>query len=326
MNENDAVQEQANCRPLPILLTPLVHQWLQEDVPSFDFSSSLVADCLATATLWQKSAGVVAGRPFFDAVFETLGCRTDWNGDQHHPTGNVEGQFWTGHPDLPSGGKRRLATVRGPARRLLQGERTALNVLARCSGVATRARQFRRVCQEHQWPGTIAGTRKTTPGFRIVEKYGMQVGGADMHRVDLSGMVMIKDNHLACIGLELGRPAEDDVVIREAVRRARLAAGFSVKIEVECSSEAAALAAVSAGADVIMLDNMDPPTFCETAERLRQRTAGICGHRYLIEASGGISLETAPAYMCRAADLISVSLAQGYACVDFSLKMSFTDQ
>ncbi|KAK4530314.1 hypothetical protein CCYA_CCYA04G1171 [Cyanidiococcus yangmingshanensis] len=325
MNDDDEVRtERRNVTPLPIFITSLVQQWLLEDAPSFDFSSSVVADRLATGILWQKSSGVVAGRPFFDAVFEALGCQVVWN-RTIDGIGEVEGQFWTDADVSKAGGKRALATVRGPARRLLQGERTALNALSRCSGVATRARQFQLLCREHHWAGTIAGTRKTTPGFRLVEKYGMQLGGADMHRVDLSGMVMLKDNHLACIGLELNRPADDALVIREAVRRARACAGFSVKIEVECSSEASALAAIAAGADVIMLDNMDPSTFCRTAERLRQQTNGTQAHRYLIEASGGISLETAPAYMCAAADIISVSLSQGYGCVDFSLKISFTD-
>jgi nicotinate-nucleotide pyrophosphorylase (carboxylating) len=326
MNSKEKQLERARVAPLPLLLNAHIERWLLEDAPSFDFSGSLVDMRPASGTLWQKSAGVVAGRPFFDAVFETLGCSVTWRDEGTTSTTSLEGQYWDGAEGSSSAGKRPLATVRGPARRLLQGERTALNLLSRCSGVATRARQFKQLCRVRQWHGVIAGTRKTTPGFRLVEKYGMHIGGADMHRVDLSGMIMLKDNHLACIGLELQRAPDDPIVIQEAVRRARNCAGFSVSVEVECGSEASALAAITAGADVIMLDNMDPETFCETAKRLREKTATMPHCRYLIEASGGITLETAPRYMCAAADIISVSLSQGYECVDYSLKVSFTNR
>jgi nicotinate-nucleotide pyrophosphorylase (carboxylating) len=118
-----------------------------------------------------------------------------------------------------------VATVEGPAYLLLQGERTALNLLARCSGIATLARRLQTLKQNVGWNGLVAGTRKTTPGFRLVEKYGMLVGGADTHRMDLSSMVMLKDNHVWSCGS-----------VALAVERARVVAGFSLKIEVECRS------------------------------------------------------------------------------------------
>lgn len=92
------------------------------------------------------------------------------------------------------------AVVRGPARCLLLGERPALNCLARASGIATRCSQLRALAAAAGWHGNVAGTRKTTPGFRLVEKYAMLVGGVSMHRQDLSGMVMLKDNHIWASG------------------------------------------------------------------------------------------------------------------------------
>lgn len=119
-----------------------------------------------------------------------------------------------------------VAKVHGSARNLLIGERTALNILARASGIATRSRELVEIKREKGWKGVVAGTRKTTPGFRLVEKHAMLVGGADAHRMDLSSMVMLKDNHVWSQGS-----------ITKAVERAKAVAGFALKIEVECGSE-----------------------------------------------------------------------------------------
>jgi len=121
----------------------------------------------------------------------------------------------------PSEGKVIIGTVRGPARKILLGERTALNLLSRASGVATSADEAVQIAKNHKWHGHVAGTRKTTPGFRIVEKYALLVGGAATHRLDLSNMVMLKDNHIWSAGS-----------ITNAVQLAKKAAGFSSKIEV----------------------------------------------------------------------------------------------
>merc|ERR1711959_364032 len=131
-----------------------------------------------------------------------------------------------------------MATVSGPANRVLQAERTMLNILSRCSGVATAAREVSGTAHANGWHGCIAGTRKTTPGFRIVEKYGLLVGGCATHRLDLSQMVMLKDNHIMSAGS-----------ITAAVKTARSAAGFSQKIEVEAGNIKDALEAAGAGAD-----------------------------------------------------------------------------
>merc|ERR1712070_181277 len=137
--------------------------------------------------------------------------------------------------------------VRGPARKILLGERTALNTLSRCSGVAATCADAVAIKRAQNWEGYVAGTRKTTPGFRIAEKYGLLVGGAATHRLDLSQMVMLKDNHIWASGS-----------ITQAVKDARVAAGFSQKIEVECQSLQEAIEAAQAGADIVMLDNFKP--------------------------------------------------------------------
>lgn len=119
-----------------------------------------------------------------------------------------------------------MAIIKGPAYKILQAERVVLNLLARCSGIATLGYRLLQIQRRVRWQGYVAGTRKTTPGFRLVEKYGMLVGGVDTHRMDLSSMVMLKDNHIWSCGS-----------IGEAVKSARSIAGFSLKIEVECRNE-----------------------------------------------------------------------------------------
>ena len=97
-------------------------------------------------------------------------------------------------------GRQEVAIVKGQVRKLLVGERTALNMLARCAGIASLSKQATDIARQHNWKGKVAGTRKTTPGFRIVEKYALLVGGADTHRMDLSSMIMLKDNHVWSTG------------------------------------------------------------------------------------------------------------------------------
>jgi len=120
-------------------------------------------------------------------IFEQLGCKVNW----HLNEGDVI--------DI-SKGNVEVAHITGPACKLLLGERVALNLMARASGIATRARQVHDIAQKAGWKGSVAGTRKTTPGFRIVEKYALLVGGADTHRYDLSSMIMLKDNHVSSTG------------------------------------------------------------------------------------------------------------------------------
>ena len=279
-----------------------VQEWIDADMPSFDVGALVVSkETQGKATLYMKSPGVLAGKPFFEAVFDSMGCQYEWSAEYA-----VEGRILDPNTLTPNG-KLALCTVTGPVAQILQGERTALNTLSRCSGVATASRAaVDRV--RHVWKGWVAGTRKTTPGsFRIVEKYGLLVGGAATHRLDLSQMVMLKDNHIAA--------ANGSIAV--AVQRARAAAGFSQKIEVECGTLEQARAAAAAGADIVMLDNFTPDQLKVDATTFKKEYPHV-----LVEASGGITVDTMEAYVCDAVDIISQGkLTHGYDCIDFSLKI-----
>lgn len=318
---------------LPPTYKSLISSWLHEDCPSFDYGGFVVGDAPAQARLLGKSEGIVAGIPFFSEVFTQLGCqcvlpplelpyilkaiRVHWHIREGHP--------------LPKDQITTCATVTGPINALLLGERTALNILARCSGIATKTSSL--VSALHhasssregkEWHGTLAGTRKTTPGFRLVEKYAMLVGGADPHRHDLSSMVMLKDNHIwACANANATGQKTTDIVsaIPRAVAAAKASAGFSAKVEVEVRSLSEANAAVDAGADVIMLDNFTPAEVRDAARELKQRWKGS-GRAFLVEVSGGLNEGNAGEFVSEHVDVLSTSsIHQGTGIVDFSLKV-----
>ncbi|PIA13241.1 nicotinate-nucleotide diphosphorylase [Coemansia reversa NRRL 1564] len=283
---------------LPTTFARTIEDWLAEDIPSFDYGGYVVGDDEKVATLYCKSEGVLAGVPFFNEVFRQTGCIVVWS-------------FEEGAEIIPLNGKVVVAKVSGPARRILMGERLALNIIARCSGIASRARRLQNLANMNNFTGVIAGTRKTTPGFRLIEKYGMEVGGADTHRMDLSTMVMLKDNHIWATGS-----------ITNAVAKAKEVSGFSVKIEVECQSEAEAMEAIGAGADIVMLDNFSAEELCAAAHSIKSQCL-TSQKQVLIEASGGITEDSAADYMASSIDIISFgSMTQGVPHVDFSLKIS----
>ncbi|EXU98317.1 Nicotinate-nucleotide pyrophosphorylase [Metarhizium brunneum] len=283
---------------LPPSYKTQITAWLAEDTPTFDYAGFVVGEVPRRATLLAKSPGILAGVPFFTEVFAQTGCSVEW----HHAEGAPL------DPSSSPGGKVQVATVAGPARGILLGERVALNTLARCSGVATQSRRVVSLVRGAGYAGVLAGTRKTTPGFRLVEKYGMLVGGADAHRMDLSAMVMLKDNHVWSRGS-----------ITDAVRAAKAVAGFSVKVEVEVQSEEEADEAIAAGADVVMLDNFTGDGVRAAARSLKERWAG---RSFLLEVSGGLTGDNVEAYVCNDVDIISTSsIHQGVPHVDFSLKI-----
>ncbi|CAG8728276.1 6231_t:CDS:2, partial [Gigaspora rosea] len=231
--------------------------WIKEDIPSNDYGGYVVGETPEIAILYGKSPGVLAGVPFFNEVFNQLDCSVEWflnEGDYFEPI-------------------KEIAKVQGKACNILMGERVALNIIARCN-----------LKKEHNFKGIIAGTRKTTPGFRLVEKYGMLVGGADTHRMNLSSMIMLKDNHIWSQGS-----------ITKAVERARNVGGFSLKIEVECRTEAEADEAIQAGADVIMLDNFNGENLSSCAKSLKQKWTN---KKFLLESSGGITEENVTEFFC----------------------------
>jgi len=278
-------------------LDRLVRGWLEADAPDFDVGGFVVGDEPRTAHLLGKSAGVMAGRPFAQAVFDATGVTAEWLAEDGHVISEEDAKA-----------KKPVAIVKGPARSILIAERMALNVMTRASGIATLARKLSDIKQKHDWHGEIAATRKTTPGFALVEKYAVLVGGCSTHRMTLSQMVMLKDNHVWSVGN-----------ITEAVKKARRAAGFSSKIEVECRGLDEAKEACNAGAEVIMLDNYDDRTddLKADAKTLKDQFPYV-----LVEASGGITEETVAGYFSEYVDVVSMGkLTQGYSALDFSLKI-----
>ena len=280
---------------LPPTWKTVIPQWLASDVPKFDAGGFVVGDEITTATILCKSSGTMAGVPFVDAIFEELGCTVEWLREE-------------GAEITPEKAATKLAVahVTGKTRFLLLGERTALNCMARASGIATQARRVVSLVREQGWEGQVAGTRKTTPGFSLVEKYALLVGGASTHRMDLSHMTMLKDNHIWASGS-----------ITAAVKKARVALGFSSKIEVECRDLEEAFEAATAGADIVMLDNFSPEEIKRDSKTFKERFPHV-----VVEASGGIRENTICNFLCPTVDVISQgALTQGYSTVDFSMKL-----
>ncbi|CAR31083.1 hypothetical protein ZYGR_0P03890 [Zygosaccharomyces rouxii] len=276
-----------------------ITNWLQEDVPSFDYGGFVVGSDQKAATLFCKQDGYLSGVPFANEVFKQCELQVEWyfqEGDQLLISKAPQGK-------LP------VAKVTGKAKDVLLAERTALNILSRSSGIATSSRRLMEAAKSVGYRGTIAGTRKTTPGLRRLEKYSMLVGGCDPHRYDLSSMVMLKDNHIWSTGS-----------ITNAVYAARRVCGFAVKIEVECQSEQEADEAIEAGADVIMLDNFEPEGLKICASSLKTKWKGQ--REFLLECSGGLKLDNLQGYLCPEIDIYSTSsIHQGTGVVDFSLKI-----
>lgn len=194
-----------------------------------------------------------------------------------------------------------LGKVTGPLRSILTAERTALNFLQRLSGIATASARAAKALE-----GTrcrVLDTRKTMPGWRTLEKAAVRAGGATNHRFGLYDGILIKDNHLAAVGS-----------IREAVRRARAAAHHLMKVEVEVVDLAGVAEAVAAGADVLLLDNMDTPTMKKAVE--------IVDGRALTEASGGITLERLREVADAGVDFVSMgALTHSARAMDISLEV-----
>eukprot|EP00758_Cryptobia_borreli_P002485 Tbor_TRINITY_DN3065_c0_g1::TRINITY_DN3065_c0_g1_i1::g.17313::m.17313/K00767/nadC, QPRT; nicotinate-nucleotide pyrophosphorylase (carboxylating) len=281
-----------------IHLEKMAREWIEEDIPSTDVGGAIVGSNPVQALFYVKSPLVIAGFPFVLAVAKLLGCTANFT--------IPEGEYVQGSPS----NKVIIGSVSGLACRVLQIERTVLEVLVRCSACATYARK----CVENakkenpRWKGTIAATRKTTPGsFRLVEKYGAIIGGADPHRYSLSSMVMLKDNHIDIAG-----------GISDSVKAARKLCGFSTKIEVECRTEAHAIEACKAGADVVMLDNFSPKTVSAVAKRVKKEFPHV-----IVEASGGIKAETIGFFALEGIDVVSIgNITHGPPPGDISLKIS----
>ena len=226
--------------------------WLEEDIGSGDITTEAIvaAGAMTKAVIHAKSPGILAGGEAARRVFELLDesvafreCLTD-------------GAVLTASSVI--------AEVEGNARAILTGERLALNLLQHLSGIATRTAALAAIAAPYG--ASVADTRKTTPGLRQLEKYAVRVGGGRNHRLGLYDAMLIKDNHIKVAG-----------GVREAVERARRYASHMTKIEVEVETLAEVKAALAAGADVIMLDNMIPEEMAAAVKLIQ--------HRAIVEAS-----------------------------------------
>ncbi|MCX5744813.1 MAG: carboxylating nicotinate-nucleotide diphosphorylase [Proteobacteria bacterium] len=204
--------------------------------------------------------------------------------------------------DAARGNRITMMTVRGPAHQVLAAERTALNFLQRLSGVATLAKRFADAVAATGTSARVVDTRKTTPGYRVLEKAAVLAGGCGNHRFDLGSGVLIKDNHIAACGS-----------VRAAVRAAKAGAPHPLRIECEVTNLAELDEAIAAGAEIVLLDNMTPAEV--------QIAAAIAHERHvLVEVSGGITLATVAAYARAGADLISAgALTHSAPSVDIGL-------
>ena len=269
-------------------IDPLLLAALREDISNEDVSTNAVIreETPGEVELLAKQDGVIAGLDVFARVFTLLDERT-------------EVTFLCKDGDAVRSGQL-LGRVRGDIRVLLSGERVALNLLQRMSGIATCAREMAAALQ-----GTntrLLDTRKTTPGLRILEKYAVRVGGGYNHRFNLSDGVLLTDNHSAAAG-----------GVREAVRLAREYAPFLQKVEVEVETLEMVDEAVAAGADVIMLDNM-------SVEDMREAVRRIAG-RAQTECSGNVTREKLQALADIGVDYISSgALTHSAPILDISMK------
>jgi nicotinate-nucleotide pyrophosphorylase (carboxylating) len=267
-----------------------IETWLREDVGHHDVTNQVPGE--TTGRLVATERGVAAGLDAAAAVFAYLDVA-------------VTERIDDGAAVEPGDAVLRVA---GPAREVLRGERVAVNVAGHASGVATKTRRAVAAAREVDDDVRVAATRKTTPGLRGIEKRAVAAAGGDTHRLDLSHMVMVKDNHVAELGLE------------RAVERFRDRVSFATKVEVEVEEPGDAPRAAAAGADVVLLDNMDPETTEEAVDLLAERAADL-GREVLAEASGGITVETVPEYAATGVDVISLgSLTHSAAALDYSFR------
>ncbi len=247
---------------------------LNEDVNFEDITTDNLTDenDKLHVVLNTREDGVFCGKTVFETVFEIL-------------SKDVEIKFFVNDGDEIKKGQK-LAEISGSARAILTGERTALNYIQRMSGIATASRRYQDAIREYNV--RMVDTRKTTPCFRIFEKYAVKTGAGNVHRYNLSDMAMIKDNHVKFAGS-----------ITKAVEKLKKSISHAHKIEVECDTLEQVKEAVECGADIIMLDNM---TFDEMKTAVK-----YIDHRAIVEASGGVSMETLKQTAATGVDIISSS-------------------
>lgn len=264
-----------------------LHEWLDEDIGSGDITTNSIVsvDAKTQAVIHAKDEGKLAGCEAALRVFSLLDHGLEIT------ILKKDGEF------LKPGDV--IAKLEGNARAILTGERLALNLLQHLSGIATRTAAFVELVGDYQT--RIVDTRKTIPGLRLLEKYAVRIGGGHNHRLGLFDAVLIKDNHIKVAG-----------GICPAIEMARRGISHTSKIEIEVESLAEVQQALSAGADIIMLDNMNPQDMRAAVEYI--------GKKALTEASGGINEQNIKAAAAAGVDVISIgALTHSVKALDISL-------
>lgn len=267
----------------------LIELALREDVGDGDITTDNIipAETRRKAKMVAKADGVVAGLPVAEMVFRSLDKQLAWN------------------VLTPEGSRVKKGDVmvefEGTYRALLTGERTALNFLQRMSGIATMSAKYADAVKDFKT--VILDTRKTLPGFRMLDKYAVKTGGASNHRIGLYDMAMIKDNHIEVAG-----------GITKAVNAVRSNIKPGIQIEVETTTLAQVQEAIDAGADIIMLDNMDTETMKKGVELIAGRAK--------VEASGNMTLERLREVAATGVDFISIgALTHSVSALDISQRL-----
>ena len=284
--------------PSPSAVRRAVRAALDEDRAEHDVTTraTVAPDQRGRGSFLVKQDGVLCGLEVARAAFEELDPRLDL--EVLAPDGSAVER---GHV---------VATIEGPLAQMLSAERVALNFLQRLSGIATLTRAFVERAAEGG-PAEITDTRKTTPGLRELERYAVRVGGARNHRDTLADGVLIKDNHLAAA-------ARRGVSVEDLVEETRRSVPHPMRIELEVPDAATALLALAAGVDLLLLDNMSPADMAHVVE--------TAGDGVLLEASGGVNLETVREIAATGVHLISVgALTHSAPSLDISLEVEAAD-
>ncbi len=272
---------------LGLNVDPFILSALKEDITSEDVSTnSVMPDSTpGVVDLICKEDGIICGLPVFERVFTILG------GVEF--VSLIEEGSRVKHGDI-------IGEVKGDALNILMGERVALNLLQKMSGIATLTNKY--VNELKDLNTKLLDTRKTTANLRMLEKYAVKVGGGSNHRFSLSDGILIKDNHIGYAGS-----------IKEAIRLTKEKSSFIRKIEVETESKEDVIEALEAGADIIMLDNMSPSQVAEMVK--------LIDGRAITECSGNITLDTVRNYALSGVDFISSGeLTHSVKAFDISLK------
>jgi nicotinate-nucleotide pyrophosphorylase (carboxylating) len=276
------------------VLEEKLRQLLAEDVGQGDATSAAVVPegLTVEAGVVSKEAGVAAGIEETTILAESLRL-------------SVKAEVADGEKIR---NRQTVMKISGDAQTILSAERTILNLLSRMSGIATATRRLIEKLQKANLTAKIAATRKTAPGLSFFDKKAVLVGGGDPHRLRLDDLILIKDNHVAIAGS-----------VENALKRAKQAASFSKKIEVEVASTADAMKAAEVGADIVMLDNFSPSQVEETVEALKK--AGYFG-KVLLEVSGGVTEQNILDYASAQVDVISMgTLTHSVKALDISLEI-----